>query len=85
MDNPPPNLSRPFTATPKIPLLRGHSSQSVTDAYNTDLRGVLDKHAPEKEKVVVLRPHAPWYTEQAKQAKRERRKAKAKRGTIITR
>ena len=53
---------------------------ALVDAYNTDLRGVLDKHAPEKEKVVVLRPHAPWYTEQAKQAKRERRKAERRWG-----
>ena len=46
---------------------------ALVDAYNTELRDVLDKHAPEKEKVVVPRTHTPWYTEQERQAKRERR------------
>ena len=32
----------------------------------------LNKHAPEKERTVVLRPHAPWYTESLRLAKQER-------------
>ena len=30
---------------------------ALVDAYITDLRVLLDKHAPEKDKVVVLRLH----------------------------
>ena len=43
--------------------------------YNTTLLEVLNKHAPMKEKEVVLCPHAPWYTDTVRRAKQERRKA----------
>ena len=43
--------------------------------YNTTLRQVLDKHAPEKTKEIILRPQAPWYTDCVRKAKQERRQA----------
>ena len=53
-------------------------SESVSDIlnrYNVHLTSVLDKHAPKKEKSVVVRPLQPWFTDELHQAKNERRKA----------
>ena len=53
-------------------------SESVSDLlnrYNVHLTSVLDKHAPKKEKSVVVRPLQPWFTDELHQAKNERRKA----------
>ena len=36
----------------------------ITDHYNNVLSEVLDKHAPEKSKVITIRPAAPWYSEE---------------------
>ena len=49
-------------------------------SYNSDLNEIIEKHAPLLEKEVVLRPHAPWYTEHIQHAKIERRKAEQKWG-----
>ena len=43
--------------------------------FNTTLSDLMEKHAPEQEKVVKLRPYAPWYNNRIQQAKQERRKA----------
>ena len=59
-------------------------NQSVSDldtmvnGYHSKLSEVLNKHAPEKEKTVVLRPHAPWYTESLRAAKQEKRRRERK-------
>ena len=45
-------------------------------SYNKTLIAVLDKHAPVKTRTIVMRPHVPWYTDEIRQAKRERRKLK---------
>ena len=42
------------------------------------LRAILDDHAPEKERKVILRPHAPWYSEALQKMKRERRRCERK-------
>ena len=42
--------------------------------YNNNLSSIFNGHAPVTEKEVVLRPHAPWYNEHIRQAKRERRR-----------
>ena len=44
-------------------------------SYNKTLIAVLDKHAPVKTRTIVMRPQVPWYTDEIRQAKRERRKA----------
>ena len=53
-------------------------AQNISDAvkqYNETLKEIFNKHAPEKSKVVTIRPHAPWYNDAIGKAKRERRKA----------
>ena len=47
----------------------------LAQSYEDTLSDIFNKHAPVKEKEIVLRPHAPWYTDSIKQAKRERRQA----------
>ena len=44
-------------------------------SYNKTLLAVLDKHAPVKTRTIVMRPQVPRYTDEIRQAKRERRKA----------
>ena len=46
--------------------------------YNSELKSVIDKHAPAIVKEVVLRPHAPWYNEHIRECKVERRRAERK-------
>lgn len=43
--------------------------------YNSTLQELLDKHAPLKTKTVTLHPTTPWYTEEVRVAKREKRRA----------
>ena len=38
------------------------------------MRELVDKHAPEKEKVVIVRPKVPWYNANIDDAKRSRRR-----------
>ena len=47
----------------------------LVGCYNDTLAKIFDKHAPVTEKEVILRPHAPWYTENIGEAKRRRRRA----------
>ena len=44
-------------------------------SYNKTLTAVLDKHSPAKTQTIVVRPRVPWYTDEIRRAKRERRKA----------
>lgn len=44
-------------------------------ALNTNLRAILDKHAPLRTRTVTDRPSAPWMNEKVKEAKKERRRA----------
>ena len=44
-------------------------------SYSKTLIAVLEKHAPVKTRTIVTRPQVPWYTDEIRQAKRERRKA----------
>ncbi|CAG2185365.1 unnamed protein product [Mytilus edulis] len=54
------------------------SVEQVVASYDSVLRTVLDKHAPEQSKVITQRPNTEWYTDELRFAKRERRKADAK-------
>ena len=47
----------------------------LVECYNNTLRAVLDKHAPIIEKRVVIHENSPWFTDEIKIAKTERRKA----------
>ena len=55
-----------------------HSVEDMVDVYNRDLTSLIDKHAPLQRKVISLRPHAPWYNDQLKEAKREKRRRERK-------
>ena len=46
--------------------------------YDEVLRSLLDKHAPVKERVVTVRPSAPWYTAEVTIEKRKRRQLERK-------
>ena len=61
------------------------SADEQTDAYNSDIRNVINKHAPLVTKEIILRPSSPWYTDELRAAKRERRKAERRwRRTKLT-
>ena len=67
------------------PLVIG-SPDGVDDLYNATLLGLLNKHAPEKEKVVPDRPSSPWINEaviKAKQARRRAERKKRKTGLVV--
>ncbi|CAG2209985.1 unnamed protein product [Mytilus edulis] len=51
------------------------SVEQVVASYDSVLRTVLDKHAPEQSKVITQRPNTEWYTDELRFAKRELRKA----------
>ena len=46
----------------------------IIDYYNNVLRQVLDKNAPQKSKVVTIRPGVPCYSEDITACKKLRRK-----------
>ena len=52
------------------------SDGSVTELvlhYNSDLRSIVDHHAPLQKSTVTLRPNSPWFTDTLRQEKRNRR------------
>ena len=44
------------------------------EGYNIELKGVLDKHAPEKTKIVKITHQNPWFNDKIKEEIRVRRK-----------
>ena len=50
----------------------------LVNNYNTTLAQALDRHAPLRTKVIRSRPLAPWFNEEIKAARREKRKAERK-------
>ena len=51
---------------------------TLVDTYNSVLSELLEKHAPLKQKEIVIHPNAPWYNSDIAEAKRARRKAEKK-------
>ena len=51
---------------------------SLVLQYDSTLQSILDDHAPEVERYVILRPHAPWYTDTLRETKQERRRLERK-------
>ena len=43
--------------------------------FNTTLSTLLDAQAPLVKKTIITRPRIPWYTDEIKELKRQRRKA----------
>ena len=52
--------------------------EQLVSTYQSTLSEIFDKHAPEIEKNFKPRPDSPWYNEEIRKAKRERRKAERK-------
>ena len=50
----------------------------LVHCYNKSLAAVLYKHAPMRKKVINARPLVPWFNEEVKLARREKRKAQRK-------
>ena len=50
----------------------------VVSCYDKTLQATLDKHAPLLTKTVVVSPRVPWFNEEIREAKRERRRAEKK-------
>ena len=48
--------------------------ESAVHHYNEVLQHIVDKHAPEKTRVVTIRPEAPWYNSKLAEEKRLKRK-----------
>ena len=56
----------------------------IYTTYDNELRSLLDRHAPIKQRVVTVRPSAPWYSTEIAQNKRIRRKLERKwRSTLL--
>lgn len=51
------------------------NAPALLDEYNSVLSSLLDKHAPVKTKVLPLRDQSPWYTDELRSAKQERRQS----------
>ena len=61
----------------KSSLLGDHNisdPNKLADLYDSELRQLLDKHAPEVSRSVTLRPHAPWFSAALSDSKREKRR-----------
>ena len=54
------------------------SSEDLLANYNNVLKEILDKHAPQMERKVVLRLQSPWYNTDLEAAKRLKRKLERK-------
>ncbi len=48
--------------------------ESLCRQFDTVMSGILERHAPEQTKCITLRPHAPWYSDELRAAKREKRR-----------
>ncbi len=57
------------------PLSTLEDLDSLTNGYHEILSNILNKHAPVQDKEIILRPHAPWYTDSLRKAKQERRQS----------
>ena len=47
---------------------------SLVEQYDSVLRSLMDKHAPQKQRWITLRPAAPWYTPEVTEQKNIRRR-----------
>ncbi len=62
------------------PLLSApvHELESLVKEYSSSLTGVLNAHAPLRKRSVILRPHAPWFSDTLREAKQEKRRRERK-------
>ena len=57
-----------------IELLNSYICDSLGPRYYSEVTRIFDIHAPLKKRHVVIRPAAPWYNDDIKDAKRLRRR-----------
>ena len=50
----------------------------LAKSYNETLESVINRHAPLRTKTIVARPYVPWFNNEVKSVKRERRRAERK-------
>lgn len=46
----------------------------IIDCFNTILAELLDRYVLLKTKTVTVRPQVPWYSDEIREAKRERKR-----------
>ena len=54
------------------------TATDLSTKFVTVLHKIIDNHAPVTARTVVLRPHAPWYCDSLREAKREKRRCERK-------
>lgn len=54
------------------------SVDELANQYDSELRDVVEKHAPLVTKSVLLRPNTQWYSDELRESKRNRRRAERK-------
>ena len=61
-------------------LLRNPPTElnDLVECYDSTISDIFEQHAPVQEKEIVLRPHAPWYTDSIRLAKHAWRRAERK-------
>ena len=58
--------------------LEGSDLDIMIDQYNEILCSLLNKHAPLRSREIILRPHAPWFSDELRELKREKRRLERK-------
>ena len=41
----------------------GGNSDELVRTHNMNIKYIVDKHSPEKEKIIILSPHEQWYND----------------------
>ena len=54
------------------------SDHLAVNNYDEVLRSLLDKYAPVKERLITVRPFAPWYTAEVTAEKQKQRRLECK-------
>ena len=54
--------------------LEGRDLDIMIDQYNEILCSLLNKHAPLRSREIILRPYAPWFSDELRELKQEKRR-----------
>ena len=65
-------------AETKLCLNSPNTLHDLVDCYNSTLSSLLDGHAPLLTKRFKIRPFVPWFNNDIKQVRKERRRAEKK-------
>ena len=67
------------------PEINQESAEKFVESYNSQIKSMIDKHAPIKSKTITIRPNTEWYIDELRNSKMERRRAERKmRKTKLT-